>query len=748
MAYVLTVNGAEQDPTAKRISLGSLEVSWDAPRAFRFVEHAPHHAASFGVEDDVTLSVEGTVRFRGRIKRVDLEGVPNAERVAYTCLGLRELAKEISVHDPSHGFPRVVFNAPPDDDDYDAGRSGKQVGEIIAWLFDEHADELRAAGVIAAAPAKGYVPDELAELDAVPPKVVFDSQDFDGALAELMAFQRGHRYYADPAARTFHFKEVTELPEKTITYNSPDKPLSAILKPSTEGRATAVRIFGPMRPVNETLYLSTGGLTKLWNAAYETDWTWPKCYDPDNDATYGRVFRRFQVASASKRRIAHSLADPGGLGDNAVALCPQVYRKTADDAWAWVPSMFDFENGVLLLAQPATVGDEYEAGAAECAPDICLVYSYLAEPLSARFPESGYAGTAYTEPTNPVEVVRRFYDENFILPEHTSHYEGLAEQLLRAYKDIVYAGTVELATLDWSLANLGHRLNFTGRDDAGAPVTTGFESLGAMLLGVRYDLAPGRTALSLSTDASGFVTAPLRIGPRLRELETQARRGERYRALHRCTHAPTPRAGNDGEIGAAANARGVYSIRRYEDAESLRVAGHVDLEAGDGISIARQVDENHNGFKVSNSRKRGQWFAFKCFIATGDEYGPWTKTLYVPDVTSSPSSAGEVELPAGKVTAIRACFATNITAGTVTFTPRKGSAADSRADGDIDNWTDYNVPQGKECALGSGNCTRRVDGWEFELSDGDALGLKAVASSDFEADDPTCLYARLFFEED
>ncbi len=748
MGYTLAINGDEQDLTAKKVSLGTLEVSWERARELRFTQHVPHTDANYGVEDDVTLSVDGTVRFRGRIKRVDLEGVPNAERVAYTCLGLRELSKEVSVHDPSHGFPRVVFNAPPDDDDYDAGRSGKEIGEIIEWLFDQHADELRTAGVIAAAPAKGYVPGELDELDVVPPKVVFDSQDFDDALAELMVFQRGHRYYADPATRTFHFKEVGELPEKTITYNSPDKPLSAILKPSTEGRATAVQIFGPMRPVNETLYLSTGGLTKLWNAAHESDWTWPKCYDPDNDATYGRVYRRFQVASASKRRIAHSLAEADGLGENAVALCPQVYRKTADDAWAWVPSMFDFDNGVILLAQPATVGDEYEEGAAECASDICLVYSYLAEPLSARFPESGYTGTAYTEPTNPVEVVRRFYNENFVLPEHSSHYENVAEQLLQAYKDIVYAGTVELAALDWSLANLGYRLNFTGRDDEGDPVTTGFESLGAALLGVRYDLARGRVELSLSTDASEFVMGALRVDSRLRELETQARRGERYRALHRCTHAPTPRAGNDGEIGADENARGVYSLRRYEDSESDRVAGHVDLESGGGISIERQVDENHNGFKISNSRKRGQWFAFKCFISTGDEYGPWTKTLYVPDITSSPSSAGEIELPAGKVTAIRACFATNITAGTITFTPRKGSAADSRADGDIDSWTDYDVPQGKECVLSSGACTKRVDGWEFELSDGDALGLKAVASSDFEADDPTYLYARVYYDED
>ena len=330
MPYTLIINAIEQDLAEARLSLGSVHVSWSGPRSFHFVEHALHSGASFEVEDRAALSVDGAVRFRGRIKRIELEGTPNAERVVYVCLGLRELAKEVTAHDPTYGFPRVVFNAPEDDDDYDAGRSGKSVGYIIGWLFDQHAAELRAAGVIAAAPATGYVQSELDQLDVVPPKTVFESQDFDSALDELIAFQRGHRFIADPDTQTFHFQKLADLPAKTITYNSADKPLSALLKPSTEGRATAVTIYGPRRPINETLKLSEGGLTKLWDTNYESSWTWPKCFDPDNGDTYARVFRRFQVANESKRRVAHSLAEADGLGDNAKALCPQVYRKTTE----------------------------------------------------------------------------------------------------------------------------------------------------------------------------------------------------------------------------------------------------------------------------------------------------------------------------------------------------------------------------------------------------------------------------------
>ncbi len=688
MTFTLTINGVPQDLASKRLSLDSLAVSWAGPRELRFIEHAPHNAASYGVEDAVTLSVDGAVRFRGRIKRADLAGAPNAEHVAYTCLGLRELAKGVWVRDPAHGFPRVVFNAPDDDDDYDASRAGLTVGEMVAWLFDEHAALLRAAGAIADAPAAGYVQAELDALDVVPPKVVLDSAHFDDALEALLRFQPAHRLVADPATQTFHFREVAALPAKTVTYNSADRPLSALLRPSTEGRATAVEIHGPMRPVNETLCLSTGGLAKLWNAALEADWTWAKCFDPANGATYGRVYRRFQIADAAKRRIARGLAEAAALGDNAPARCPQVYRKAADGAWAWVPSAFDFTSGVLLLAQPATVGDEYAEGAAACAADLRLVYAYLAEPLSVRRPASGYEGTAYTAPANPVQVVRRFYDEDFVLPAQAAHYENAAGQLLAAHKDIVYAGTVRLGVLDWPLADLGWRVSFAAQDDEGEPVETGFESLGAVLLRVAYDFRSGRTEMVLSTDTSAFVG----LWPaEARELRTQTRRAERYRALQASAQSPTPRAGNDGEIGAAANARGVYSIRRYEDDEAGRVAGHVDLEAGDGIAIERQVDANHNGFRIAAAAdaKRGEWYWFERDLS--GTYANLTITdreLYRPnyDCTSAP---GNQAYPVGwgRVSKMAAWFTNTIPDGVeVYYGLRYAAASGACPDLNGENW--------------------------------------------------------------
>jgi hypothetical protein len=48
MAIVLTINGTPQDLAEKRLSLDSLEASWEAPRVLRFTEHAAHHRAGLG----------------------------------------------------------------------------------------------------------------------------------------------------------------------------------------------------------------------------------------------------------------------------------------------------------------------------------------------------------------------------------------------------------------------------------------------------------------------------------------------------------------------------------------------------------------------------------------------------------------------------------------------------------------------------------------------------------------------------
>ena len=712
----LYINNNEQDA-----ELISLAIGWDEADELVFAERVPHHLASFGVEDNVVLEAEGAVRFLGRIKRVSCQGVPGAERVVYTCRGLRELARQVYVRSAA-GSPRVVFNAPETDEDYDAAFASKTAGDIIKWLFDTHADLLRAAGVIGAEPATGYVQAELDALTSVPPKLVFNCSNFDDALALVMSFQRAHRFIADPADQTFHFRAVLALEPKTITYNSADKPLSAVLEPTSAGRATAVEIVGPPRPVNNDVTLSDDGLTKTWDTELEADWTWEKCFAAENAETYGRVFRRFQIADESKRRMAQALASPQSLGPEAL-ITPQVYRETFGSAWVRVAPVFDFADGIITLAQPATVGDETTAGDAECATDIRLIYAYLDDPLVARAPATGYEGTAFTEPANPVESVRYFYDEQFILPEQVSANEALAAQYLAATKDIVYAGAVELAQIDWSLASMAHRLNFTGRDDSGSPIATGFESLGAAPLSVRYQFADQRTEIALTTDAHEF----LRVDSRLNEIETQARRNALHRAMQFGQAAS--RSGNDGQQGS--DASGVHSIAVEGDTDSL--SGRVTLEPGKRAKLTRKPGAK----TIQIDALPGQWLWFFGRFYTSD--AGTTIDLFASeqlfDVRWFP-------VLAGRLTKLIAYTPGTLSAGTVTILPSRkyidgGGCPSTRID--------HNTPS---VALTSSANIASASGDEIEFDSLDVLALRATLSGDFAPNGyDLSVVAGAYFEE-
>jgi len=84
---------------------------------------------------------------------------------------------------------------------------------------------------------------------------------------------------------------------------------------------------------------------------------------------------------------------------------------------------------------------------------------------------------------------------------------------------------------------------------------------------------------------------------------------------------------------------------------------------------------------------------------------------------------------AGKVTGCRAVAPDTITAGSLTIYPAKGSQADTRADGDVDNWTDGT----DSLVLSAGVSSNRATNWtQLAIAAGEALGGKIVVSADFE----------------
>ncbi len=443
-----------------------------------------------------------------------------------------------------------------------------------------------SSGVSVEMPQAGYIQSELDALSIIPPKVVFFENHFDEALELIMRFQPGYTFQIYSETRIYHFLKVGDLTQKTITYNSQDRPISSLLAPSTRGRFTAYKIVGGPQHTTESLFLSSDDLEEYWNHSLEADWTVEEAFAPDkydsgtctssngtntltdssknwqtdewvgaivrvklpsefyqwrrvtsNDATtlgvspnwvadptgepyelergysaYRFVYSRYRIVDPVKRRIAKDIVGPDALAPiviyNINPYRPRFYRKWdtgTTSTWWEVPVTFLYANGIIITRFPIFTGDGTTPGAASAAEDVRLDYAYLGNALVARYPATGYTGTAYTQAGIRREKVK--HDETFIDPTDQAQYEELVQALLEPLKDIAYSGSLPLQKLDWSLVNLGSRINITAQDDSGEPITTGFEEIKSFLLGLRYEFFPQTTTLNLSTSEGKFAFA-------------------------------------------------------------------------------------------------------------------------------------------------------------------------------------------------------------------------------------------------
>src|SRR5690606_6792555 len=116
--------------------------------------------------------------------------------------------------------------------------------------------------------------------------------------------------------RKWRLVNVRNSPAITLTLNDPDADrvvLQMSLQRSVEGRATAVRIFGPKGTTTAQATQSGGGLVKQWTAGEEFTLTnaGPALVD-------AHVGARWQIADPTKRHTAKLLPEPvavpsGGL---------------------------------------------------------------------------------------------------------------------------------------------------------------------------------------------------------------------------------------------------------------------------------------------------------------------------------------------------------------------------------------------------------------------------------------------------
>jgi len=230
---------------------------------------------------------------------------------------------------------------------------------------------------------------------------------------------------------------------------------------------------------------------------------------------YRWVYSRWLVTDEAKRNIApyrttdtsdtdeYILHDDEGLPPAVLAY----YVLTGGGppevtAWLVVSSQFEYSEGRFFtppLYAPLSGSPNVE-GDCECVSDVKLLFAYYTGTLSVRYPESGYAGTAYT--VAGIERVLKIYDPAFRYITDSGQFARLAEERLDAFKDIIYEGRVPIKDLYWSLANLDRLININGLDRDGNDIVTGFESVDAVPFSIRYRFFEKITELELSSDYS------------------------------------------------------------------------------------------------------------------------------------------------------------------------------------------------------------------------------------------------------
>ena len=381
MSLTLRRNGFVVDAGSTRYELGRLVHSFVRPSELTVRRAIGYDDAdAWCNEEQFELSdLSAGVLFSGVLRSSRRDYSAGRDDTSCRMAGLDGLADGIIF--TLDGSARVVFNAHPDDaatGDYCEERCGLTAGQILATVLDEMCAPL--AGIIGnGMPGGGYVGGELALLNVVPPKVTFRGCTVPECVALVMRYAPEFGVYVDPASRRLRVVDFRNLEGKTITVGS-DAVVEAHLDFTTEGCYTACRVQGAAELIDREVEL-----TPAWNALLEEDWTPDKAYQEPE--TYGRVWRRFACPD-------NNLAASRAVGKGPVILV------VIDNGWQRLCMVLtdwadvDYAAGEIelpwLARQWSQSLDSWQTA------DVRMRYTYRYGPISARWPEEGFTGTAFT----------------------------------------------------------------------------------------------------------------------------------------------------------------------------------------------------------------------------------------------------------------------------------------------------------------------------------------------------------------
>lgn len=449
--------------------------------------------------------------------------------------------------------PRLVFNVPNDrDDDFAFMRTEGvtqefgsidsppvfvlkkyyTIGEMIQEILD---DAYAPMHWINAANDDGtsYTVAELSQLFYQPQeKQVFETESVRSGLDRLLTQHPAVRYLwvPGPDNRRFKLIDARQSPATTLTLNdfTGSNPVLAMqLRRVTDHVRTAVKVYGP-----ETTTLSTISTSSLISPS-ENDGAL-KGFDGVVLETYSDgtgslprnavAYRKYQVKDPDKRRSSNQLNQDYNAGAGAYNFfrtrSPTV-EVSFDNGnswmavWGWywdsVNGIVDFGDNYIYFwrseSPPGTTQNFFPP------THVRLTYAYYSDPITVRYPTTGFGGTGFD--VAGIENTHRFYDEMLAVgyqygqPVTTAYRVGQFKELCRRLyeqeRDISYVGSATLEGIDYRWARLNKRVNLASVDEDGGTITTGWESIGAIVTEVEYDYEQDMTTISFSHDLADYL---------------------------------------------------------------------------------------------------------------------------------------------------------------------------------------------------------------------------------------------------
>ncbi len=418
--------------------------------------------------------------------------------------------------------PRLILNnAIENDVDWSYERAHDlTVGQIIALVFDDALHPLRWYQAMPSAD-NAYVSSELDLFTAIPQEKIVSTNESIRTFIDRLT-QQYYPEYAfrwDPGSRWWRWYSRLTAPEVTLVLNDPDNAntvLSMELHRSLDGRYPAVEFRGPTR--TDVIDASTlDGSLSITSA--------PTILETYTDAGGGgtsNAYTQFQITNPLWRRGAKRLPSTYLVREHeyfwAATQSPTfLISFDAGSTWQGLESVFfDFQNGIVQIPDglypyfwsdhrldPTSSRQFWTPNAYR------LIWAKYSDPIIVRRPASGFVGTSHT--VAGATNVRYIYDEMLAVgynrvgtPVTTStriaQFEALGDNILAACKDIAYAGGCQLDGLKYDFFKLQKCINLAAVDADGATLTTGWESIKAILTDVEYDFAEQTTTLTFSQD--------------------------------------------------------------------------------------------------------------------------------------------------------------------------------------------------------------------------------------------------------